>query len=215
MFLISFTTAEAGPIGHIEELKKAIKARFIEHYPTLSIERIHLEPTSKKERFDFDEATCRIRLSKGVLQRANGTLAVKCGRCAHFLKYRIEGKIGLYKARHQIKKDKIVASDALERVEIPFTTLRRRPLTQIGEKRYIARRNIQAGKIVTTEMVAPIPEVRKHDRVRCVYRDEGLFVEFDATALQNGYIGDSVTVKRGDGRTLRGVVTGKKSVEIR
>jgi flagella basal body P-ring formation protein FlgA len=64
-------------------------------------------------------------------------------------------------------------------------------------------------------MVAPIPDVRKGERVHCLYREGPVEVEFDAIALKNGYVGDTVTLKKESGKTLRGVVTGKRSVEIR
>jgi flagella basal body P-ring formation protein FlgA len=109
----------------------------------------------------------------------------------------------------------MLSLENLQRVTLPFETVRDRPVTDIGEGRYVARQNIAVGKVVTAKMVAPVPDVRKNQRVRCLYRDGPVVVEFDATALKNGYIGDTITLKKGDGRTMKGVVTGKRSVEIR
>jgi len=102
---------------------------------------------------------------------------------------------------------------AFERV--PFVKIHDIPVTGPIEGRYIARQNIAAGKIITRRMVAPVPDVKKNERVLCIYEDGPVRIEFEATAMQNGYIGENITVKKTDGRSLRGVVTGKKEVEIR
>ncbi|WP_456450798.1 flagellar basal body P-ring formation chaperone FlgA [Hydrogenimonas sp.] len=195
-------------------MERDIADAFKKHYPTLRIKNLSLETTSKKDTFAYTP-DCKLRLGKSVLRKHKGSLVVKCGRRSHFLKYLLDADIVVYKAAHQIKKDKMVASESLMRVVVPFRSMRDTPITDAAKGRYIARQNIVAGKVVTRKMVAPVPEVRKHDRVRCVYRDGPVFVEFDAEALQNGYKGDTVTLKKGDGKTLRGVVTGTRSVEIR
>jgi flagella basal body P-ring formation protein FlgA len=149
------------------------------------------------------------------LRKNHGTFVVKCGKRSHFLRYTLTGHISLYKAAHQIKKDRIITEKDLQRVTVPFLSLRGEPLGRTEVDRSIARRNIAKGKTVTRDMVAPIPDVRKGERVHCLYREGPVEVEFDAIALKNGYVGDTVTLKKESGKTLRGVVTGKRSVEIR
>ena len=196
-------------------LRQKIAEAYRHTYPTIDIRSILVEPTgSKRERFRF-APECTVRLAKSALQRNSGTFVVKCGKRRHFFRYSVDAAIGVYKANHQIKKDKMISLKAIAFERVPFVKIHDIPLTGPIEGRYIARQNIAAGKIITRRMVAPVPDVKKNERVLCIYEDGPVRIEFEATAMQNGYIGENITVKKTDGRSLRGVVTGKKEVEIR
>jgi flagella basal body P-ring formation protein FlgA len=213
-FCLAAVHAGTLPIENKELLEKELTRRFQEAYPTLRIEAVTLKPSTRRDGFRYDPGRCGVRVPKSALRRSFGTVIVKCDRKSHFLHYRILGTLRVYKATHQIKKDKIISSDRVESAVIPFTRLRARPMEKAEIGRRIAKRNIPGGKVVDATMIAPIPDVRKNERVRCLYNEDGIVIEFDGIALQNGYIGDNITLRKGDGRTLRGVVTGKKRVEI-
>ncbi len=208
-------TFERTGIRQDPEIARRIVQAYKKRYRTIDIRSVTVKPTgSKRERFTFTPQ-CSLKLSKSGLRRKSGTFVVKCGRKRHFFQYTLDATIGVYKANHQIKKDKIIGLNALEYDVIPFVKLHDIPLSDPIGGRYMARQNIAPGKIVTRKMVRPIPAVTKNERVLCVYEDGPVHIEFEATAMQNGYIGDNITVKKTDGRAIRGVVTGRKRVEIR
>ncbi|WP_300363182.1 flagellar basal body P-ring formation chaperone FlgA, partial [Hydrogenimonas sp.] len=208
-------TFERTDIRQDPKITRHIVQAYKKRYKTIDIRSVTVKPTgSKRERFTFTPQ-CSLKLSKSGLRRKSGTFVVKCGRKRHFFQYALDATIGVYKANHQIKKDKMISLNALEYDVIPFVRLHDIPLSDPIEGRYVARQNIAPGKIVTRKMVQPIPAVTKNERVLCVYEDGPVHIEFEATAMQNGYIGDNITVKKTDGRAIRGVVTGRKRVEIR
>ena len=206
---------ELRPRLRFPHCEKALSDAYRKTYPTLSIRALRIEPNDRKRGYEVEESQCRLKLTPSNLRRDHGTFVAVCGRKHHFFRYRLEGDIAVYKAVHQIKKDRMLSSESLRRVVVPFEKFADTPVTSVGEGRYIARQNIAAGKVVTRRMVAPVPEVRKGDRVRCRYDDGPVHIEFEAVALKNGYEGESVTLRKSDGTTLRGVVKGPKEVEIR
>jgi len=197
-------------------LKKELKKSYIQKYPTIQIKKISISPTSQNiKRFIYDPSKCSINLSKAMLKRNKGTFIVKCNRKNYFFKFYIDATIDVYKANHQIKKDKIIDLKAVRKETIVFKNIYSLPLYNLEGKNIMARQNIAQDKIITLAMVTPVPAVKKHKTVHCFIQDGAVHIEFDAVALQNGYIGDEIVLKRPDGRTIKGIVLKNSMVEIK
>jgi flagella basal body P-ring formation protein FlgA len=150
-----------------------------------------------------------------MLKRDRGTFSVKCNKLNYFFKYFISATLDVYKANHQIKKDRIIDSNAFRKERIAFKTIYSFPLYNLKDKSLMAKQTIAKDKILTSAMVVPVPDVRRKETVNCFIQDGSVHIEFSATALQNGYIGDEITLKREDGKALRGVVVRKNLVKIK
>jgi len=197
-------------------LKKELKKSYIQKYPTIQIKKISISPTSQNiKRFIYDPSKCSINLSKAMLKRNKGTFIVKCNRKNYFFKFYIDATIDVYKANHQIKKDKIIDIKDVRKETIIFKNIYSLPLYNLEGKNIMARQNIAQDKIITLAMVTPVPAVKKHETVHCFIQDGAVHIEFDAMALQNGYIGDEIVLKRPDGRTIKGIVLKNSMVEIK
>jgi len=208
-------TFELRPTKRFERLAHALTCRYRSRYPTLQIDHITIVPTNHESQNLHDEANCSLRLSNAQLRRNRGNFLVACGLKRYFFRYLLKGAIPVYKARHQIKKDTIIDSENVAKISVSFERFNDRPITDRLVGRYVARQNIGEGKIVTERMVRPIPDVRKNERIRCFYHDGAVTIEFDANALQSGYIGDTIVVQKSGGKTMKGVITQKGMVEIR
>jgi len=207
-------TFRRSPDHEFPKLRKIIEERYSRHYPTLRIEKISIAPTSA-DGLDFSFGPeCAVRLPKSALRKHRGTFVVRCGKRRNYFRYSVEGSILVYKANHQIKKDKMIDPKSTTAEYVVFDRFYAPPLTDPGGGRYVARQNIPAGRILTEANTGPLPAVLKGQRVRCLYREGGVRIEFDATAMRSGAIGDGITVKKGDGKTLRGRVVGRERVEI-
>ncbi len=196
------------------KLRKLLEERYRRRYPTLRIERVTIRPTSAEGLGFTFHSGCSLRLSDTALRKNRGTFVVHCGTRRNYFRYAIEGSILVYKANHQIKKDKIIDPKSTTAEYTVFKKFYAPPLTEPGGG-YIARQNIPAGRILTEANTDPLPAVLKGQRVRCLYGDGGVRIEFDATAMQSGGIGDEITVKKSGGKTLRGTVVGTERVEIK
>ncbi|WP_353662306.1 flagellar basal body P-ring formation chaperone FlgA [Hydrogenimonas sp. SS33] len=202
------------PPRHYPRFRKSLMAAYRKRYPSLQIEALHIAPTSLRDTLTSDRG-CSLRLTPAGLRRDHGTFVAKCGKERHFFRYDLKGSITVYKANHQIKKDKIISLDSVSEATLPFRKFGDTPLWPLHGKGLIARRNIRAGEILTKRMTAPLPDVRKHDRVHCLYDEGAVHIEFDAIALKNGYRGEMITVKKGNGRVMTGIVKGRGLVELR
>jgi flagella basal body P-ring formation protein FlgA len=195
-------------------LKKLLKQRYLQHYPTLTISNIEIKPTSTRANSFSYIPSCQLSLPQRALRKNQGSFVLKCGKMRHFFQYRINGTIGVYKANHQIKKDRIITLKDVKPAIIPFETFYALPITQTKIGEVIARQHIPKGKVITEMMVTAIPAVFKHHPVRCFYNDGAVHIEFEGKALQNGFIGETILIKKSDGKALRGRVVDKNMVEI-
>ncbi len=210
----SMITFERAFKSAFPKLRKLIALRYERHYPTLKIGAVSIKPTgSGAADFNF-RPECTLRISRNSFRKKSGTFAVRCKKRVHYFRYTIEGTIMVYKANHQIKKDKIIDSKSIHAEYVPFEKLFAPPVTDFEKGRYIARLNISESKILTTANTEPLPAVLKNSAVRCIYKAGSVLIEFDATALQNGRIGDRITVKKSDGKIFRGRVVENSRVEL-
>ena len=195
-------------------IEAAIRSKYSAQYPSLKIEKIDIFPTGSLKHKKILTKECDLRLPKANLKKKSGTAVLLCNNRHYFLRYELTATLPVYKALHQIKKDRIITSNDVKRERVTFRRFADEPITRLS-RGTMARRNIRPDEIIGRDMVMPIPAVRKHGRVHAIFREGGVTVEFDATALQNGSVGDMVTIRRDDGKTLRALVTGKEKVEIR
>ncbi|WP_457592713.1 flagellar basal body P-ring formation chaperone FlgA [Hydrogenimonas sp.] len=210
--MITFKRALTGSFPALQEI---LRKKYQKRYPTLIIRHITIEPTGSKLYGFTLEAGSTIRLPESSLRKKSGTFVVRRGKKRDYFRYEIEGTIKVYKANHQIKKDKMIDSNNVHTETIPFEKFYAPPVTDVGNGRYIAKQNIAGGKVLTKANVGPLPAVLKGSRVQCFYKEGPVVIEFDAEALQNGYIGDTVLIKKGGGKVLRGTVVESKRVELK
>ncbi len=154
-------------------------------------------------------------LPERALLGNKGTFMVRCKKRRFFFKYEVDGRIGIYKAIHQIKKDKIIHLSDLSAATVPFGRYYAEPVTSIRDGAMMARQNIAKGKTLLRTMVAAPYAIRRHDAVRCIFEDGPVTLEFDGTALQNGAIGEEILIRNPNGGTLRGTIMKNKTVKIR
>ena len=200
----------------LSPLKKELEKLYRREYPTINIEDISISATSQNiEDFKFDKSNCLLKLSNAMLRHSKGTFVVKCSKKHYFFKFQIDATMQVYKANHQIKKDRIIDSNIVRKESIIFKTFYSPPLYNLKGKEIMAKQNIPKDRVVTLSMVVPVPAVKKHEMVNCFIQDGAVRIELSAEAMQNGYIGDEIILKRADGKSLRGVVLRKNLVEIK
>jgi len=197
-------------------LKNELEKLYKKEYQAISIKDITISATSQNiEDFKFDNSNCLLKLSNAMLRHNKGTFVVKCNKKSYFFKFQIDATIQVYKANQQIKKDRIINSNLIRKESIEFKTFYSPPIYNIKEKEIMAKQNIPKDKIITLSMVVPAPAVKKNEIVNCFIQDGAVRIEFSAKAMQNGYIGDEIMLKRVDGKSLKGVVLKKNLVEIK
>jgi len=216
IFLLPYI-AQATPIP-TKNIEKVIHDSYTKKYPTIEIESIRVKQIGKTPRnFDtFKEQ--EIVLPKPALKRDKSTISVlystpKKDKKIYF-KYQIKAKISIYKATNLIPRETPLTLENLHLEKIPFTNIISQPIGKDDLNRYSAKRAIKKNRIITILDIKKSLDIIKNQHVNATIVDEDLKITFQAKALQSGFIGDIIKIKRGKKKIFRAKIVSKNRVEV-
>ncbi len=99
--------------------------------------------------------------------------------------------------------EQLLGSSTTETVFIYGSAVR---ITQIEKK--------NPGEETADMAAADAVQIRKGDSVGITFRNRGILVHLSGSAMQDGKIGDEITVRIKGNRTLKGKITDKKMIEL-
>ena len=118
-----------------------------------------------------------------------------------------------------IAREKIHKGDALSNVNtkkksIMLQKFSSHPLERVQNGRYQAKHNIKKGKILTQRDVVSQVYIHRGATVSITLKNNGIFINFSAKAIQNGRLGEIIKVRNENGKTLRVRVLGHNIAEV-
>lgn len=185
-------------------LKTDLESFFLSKYPTLQIQNIYI----KYNKF-FD---CKEPYSIDSIPNAkSGSMIVSQGGKRHFFRYDVDAKIKRYVSLTDIKKGDELNLSNTDYKYIAFEDLHKKYINRLDN--YVAKYNILRDKEITHYMVKPKPAVVQNKTVKCRYKQGNIVIEFEATPLSDGIVGQEIRVRRGF-ENYKAKVIGKNLVEI-
>lgn len=200
------------------QLKQKVQTEYKKEYPSIEISKIEIDspPIAQKDGYRLLSST----IQKQNLQRNNGVLVClfakkSGGEKKFFLKYKLEASLPVAKARYNLQKDKLLtAADVIEE-SIAFKNLFSKPHNSSSVVGLMAKRYIPSGTVITHNDAKLPPAVRKGDSVEALLRDGSVEVGIEVLALQDGYEGESITVKSKSGKIMKAFVNMGGRLELR
>jgi len=193
-------------------LKQQLEAMFTERYPTIRIDDItissrgYLPALPKNVRGVFDDR---------FYQNGSGTFYYFDDQgIRHYLDYSIRATISVFHANQKVSRKERLSGFNTILKPIPFTSFKDIPLTSMPEQPARFRSNLKAGQLLTVRNIETIPLVLKNEKVIVEVQDEGVIVEFGATATQEGSLYDIITIQKNDGKRAKAKVIGENRVEL-
>ena len=119
-------------------------------------------------------------------------------------------------AAETIRAGSVVTGEQVRMEQVKQFPLEEQPAVVAGDVvGQVARRTITAGQMVTAAFVTPPKEVTRGAEVSVVVKADGARLSLPALAESSGAVGETVSLKNpGNGRTFRGVVSGKNQVLV-
>lgn len=203
---------------NIKDLQEAIKNEYLKEYPKAAILDIKIVDISKEEVTNLQYKALEIQRQN--LQKNNGVvLAVfendKNVSKRLFVRYEIEALVEIVKAKYNLQKDKILTAEDVILENIKFKTFYSKPLGIEAIGLLSTKRFISSGTILTEKDAAKAPAIKKNSNVYAVMKQDSLEIELEVTALEDGGINDTITVRTKNGKTMRAFVASKNRLEIR
>ena len=203
---------------NIKELQEAIKIEYTKEYPKAAILDVKIQDISNQNTQNLQYKA--LEMQKQNLQKSSGVvLAVfeddKNITKRVFVRYEIEALIEILKAKYNLQKDKILSTEDVIFENEKFKTFYSKPLDRESLGLVSAKRFITGGTILTEKDAARTPAVRKNSVIYAIFKQDSLEIELEVTALEDGGINDTISVKTKSGKMMRAFVAAKDRLEIR
>lgn len=201
------TQTDLGPI------KEKVREYYLSYYPSMQISSIdfHLNNfiESLPEEYEIIFKTNAHQYRKSTLQ-----LSALKSKKRYFISYHIHAKVKLFKASHNINRGKILSPIDLTYTNEPFRRLKGIPLKTLDETEIRIKKRLREGSILYEHDIERVPSVLKDEDVYVRLINGNVQLEFQAKSLQDGNIGDMISIQKSDNQRLKAKVVGKNLVEV-
>ena len=193
-------------------IKNSIKKHYTEKYKNIKISAITLFPTHYMEELP---KRYTVHFSNKAHLSNKGILYIKTDDNKKiFFKYKISATVSILFARKNIKKDNELTNVNTQKKSIILDKFKAMPLQGLHVKHYQSKHNIKAGDIITQRDVVGLFLVKRGSSVSVNFNNNAIHIYFSAKALQNGRLGDTISVIKRNGKRIRVVITGKNKAEV-
>ncbi len=213
LFLLFFNYIYANE----EEIITKLKNEFLNANENLEIESIDLKVSTK---VDMSELHLKeVQINKPTLRRDIGTFKVifeKDGKeQSVFYRYKIVAKVPVVIVNKDLKKGSLIYEDDIveDKINFKYTPYEYITNKEILQKS-ILKSNVKSGNPITKNMVNIISDVKKGSSVLAILKEGAITINFEATALNDGYIGGNIKIRNSNGVVFNGKITSKHRVEI-
>jgi len=207
---IQFT--KQSPIDTIH-IQNSIKKLYIQKYKTIKILSITLAPMYYLEKLPKNYT---VHFNERAYLANKGVLYIKTDDNKEiFFHYKILAKVSVLTVRKKIKKDNELTSINTRKKSIILNRFRSMPLQDLHTSRYQAKHNLRTNDIITIRDVIGLYLVKRGSNVNVSLQNAGIDIFFSAKALQNGRLGDTISVVGKNDKKLKVVVVGRNRTEVK
>ena len=196
-----------------EPIRRRIKEYYRSHFPRMKIEDISIRSNSFIP--SLPQSYELVFKEKAYLYNSSSLQVISAEtKKRYFLSYTVQSTMKLFKARHNINRGKILNQIDLIYEETDFKRFKGIPIESLNKGQFRLKRRLAKGKILYTHDIERLPSVLKDKPVNVRLISGQVYLEFQATALQDGHIDEYIFVKKRDGKRLRARVVNQNLVEI-
>ncbi|MGM0624005.1 MAG: flagellar basal body P-ring formation chaperone FlgA, partial [Campylobacterota bacterium] len=112
-----------------------------------------------------------------------------------FMRYEIRANIERLVATKDIDRGQSVNMANVAKKMVPWQNSHREYIQTVQNS--VARYHIAQGTAITKNMVEQTPDVKRGHTIKCRFKQDNIIIEFDATALSDGVVGEEIRVQKG------------------
>ncbi len=194
-------------------IKTFLKQHYLSKYKTLSIQNIHVYTHSFIKKLPKNY---KIEIRRKSHLSHIGMIDIKDEHNKKlFFNYTIQASVKVLQTTKKIKRNEKLSFINTRYKTITFDKFRAIPIMVLINNTLQAKHQIKNFKTITVNDVETLDFVHKNSQVSVSLNNNGIYITFTAKALQNGKLGDIITIQKQDLTRLKAKVVGKKKVELR
>lgn len=201
-----------------ESIMLDIKNEYKREYPEIKISNIEIENISNDTqnglRYRF------LELQKQNLKKNFGVAAAlffteKNTTKRVFIRYKIEAQLPIVKAKYNLQKDKIITEEDIVVEEAELKSFYSKPLTPKEVIGLATSRFISAKTTLYQKDAKRPPLIRKNSIAYASINEDGVAIEFEVIALEDGNVGDIINVKTKSGKMMKALIDKDGKMELK
>ena len=196
-----------------KSLREKIERYYQNYYPHMKISDISFKQGSYIEELS-DDYELKFKKNAHMYSRSSLQIISRKNKKRHFINYELNALIKVFKASHNIKRGKILTPLDLKVQEEAFTRFKGIPLQGSLKSNFRLKKRLIDGKILYQNDIEKLPDVLKDKNVNVRLVSGLVHLEFQAISLEDGHIGDKITIKNKEGKRLKATVISPHLVEI-
>lgn len=193
-------------------LEEAVAAYFLEHLPFLTIGRVFIEPKSD---LDVLPQSYTVEFKTQAYKNHQGTFKVLAQGVRHFFEFTLYATYSQFQAAYDIKKGETITAFNTKLSILPFHSIHHDLIGFDILSTVEAKRPLQKDRPITKRDVRPKTIVKRGAIVNVKLREDNILINFTATALSNGRMGDTIFIERDDASKLKAQVIGENKVQLK
>jgi flagella basal body P-ring formation protein FlgA len=190
-----------------------VKDYYHSYFPDMHIEKVSLVTSSFIQKLP-QHYTLDFKPNAYLYSHSSFKILSEESKKRFFVRYEIQAKMKLFKARHNINRGKILTQKDLLSAQTEFERLKGFPLMSLTQQQVRVKKRLAKGTILYQHDIEPLPSVLKDKPVNVRLISGKVHLEFQATCLDDAVIGEYVYIEKSDGKKLRAKVIHKNLVEI-
>lgn len=182
------------------------------NYHIINIETIEVQPRGYIDKLP-DDYTVHIR-DRNFLYN-NAIVSIKTLKNKKiFFDYTLKAELPIYLTNQDLKKDTPLSELNTIKKSIILNKFRAKPVQDLSNGMLQTKRNISKNKTLTYRDVEELSAVQKGANINIVFKNNGFNISFAARAIQEGKMGQIITVKKNNGKRFKVKVIGKNKAEM-
>jgi flagella basal body P-ring formation protein FlgA len=196
----------------MSDVKKAVIEFYEKNYEIIDIKDVQIQPRNYIETLPNDYS---IHLQSRNYLDNNGIVSIKTLKNRKiFFDYVINANLPIYITKDKIKKDTPISAINVIKKSIILDKLRAKPIQDATSGSYQSKYNIAKDKVLTDKNLETLSIIKRGSNVNVAFKNNGINISFSAQAMQEGKMGDIITVQNKQKKRFRVKVIGKNKTEM-
>ncbi len=194
------------------KIKQSLWRYYKRSYKNIDIISIKVQPRGyiKKQPKNF---TVDVRKRNYLYN--HGIVSIKTeDKKKFFFNYTIKAKILVYIATKRLQKGTKISHFDTKAKKVFLEKLRAKPIQHIAKNSLQARYHINKGKILTIQNTERLNIIKRGSIVNVILHDNGIDISFEAKALKNARLGDTLNVEKSNKIKLKVKAIGINKTEM-
>lgn len=197
----------------MEPVAQQVQDYYHSYFPDMNIDKVLLDTSSFIQELPQDYRLI-FKPNAYLYNHSSFKILSETSAERFFVRYKVQAKMKLFKARHNINRGKILTPKDLVSTETEFKRFKGFPLFSLPQQQVRLKKRLAEGKILYQHDLEPLPSVLKDKPVNVRFISGKVHLEFQATSLDDAGIGEYVYIEKTDGKKLKAKVVSKNLVEI-